>query len=471
MRRNRNVKIVATLGPATSSHEAIKQLYMAGVDVFRLNMSHGTHDDIRARHAVIRKVEEEVGRPVCILADLQGPKLRVGTFESGPVMLSAGDSFRVDLDKTPGSKDRVCLPHVEIFKALEKGSRLLVNDGKIVLRVTSFSDDHADCVVEVGGEISDRKGVNVPDVVLSLDALSPKDRKDLEFACELGVEWLGLSFVQKVADIESARVLAKSRARILTKVEKPSAVKNFTEILDASDGIMVARGDLGVEMPLQSIPSIQKSLIRQCRNVGKPVIVATQMLESMISAPIPTRAEVSDVATAIYEGADAVMLSAESAVGQYPNEAVRTMDDIARSVESDPTFRAVIEASRTKGRSDISHAIAVAAREIAETTALKAICCFTTSGTTAYVVARERPRVPVIALTPSRNTARTLSLVWGLHCVQTGHVDQFDQAVLEAVKAAKKDGFAEAGETVVVTAGIPFNQAGSTNIIRVAAVE
>jgi pyruvate kinase len=312
--------------------------------------------------------------------------------------------------------------------------------------------------------------VNVPDVVLSLDALSPKDLEDLEFACELGVEWLGLSFVQKVSDIESARKLAKSRAKILTKVEKPAAVKNFTDILDASDGIMVARGDLGVEMPLQSIPSIQKSLIRQCRNVGKPVIVATQMLESMISSPIPTRAEVSDVATAIYEGADAVMLSAESAVGKYPAVAVKTMDEIAKSVESDPTHRAVIEASRTKGRSDVSHAIAVAAREIAETTALKAICCFTTSGTTAYLVARERPRVPVIALTPSRNTARTLSLVWGLHCFQTGHVEEFKDAVGEAVKAAKEDGFAKKGETIVVTAGIPFNQPGSTNIIRVAEV-
>jgi pyruvate kinase len=471
MKRNRNVKIVATLGPASSSHEVIKDLFLAGVDVFRLNMSHGTHDDIRARHSVIRKVEEEVGRPICILADLQGPKLRVGTFANGPVKLSAGDSFRVDLDETPGSQDRVCLPHVEIFKAMEKGSRLLVNDGKIVLRVTSFSDEHADCVVEVGGEISDRKGVNVPDVVLSLDALSPKDREDLEFACELGVEWLGLSFVQKVSDIDSARELAKSRAKVLTKVEKPAAVKNFTEILEASDGIMVARGDLGVEMPLQSIPSIQKSLIRQCRNVGKPVIVATQMLESMISSPIPTRAEVSDVATAIYEGADAVMLSAESAVGKYPAIAVKTMDEIAQSVESDPTHRAIIEASRTKGRSDISHAIAVAAREVAETTALKGICCFTTSGTTAYLVARERPRVPVIALTPSRNTARTLSLVWGLHCFQTGHVKEFKDAVGEAVRAAKEDDFAKKGETIVVTAGIPFNQAGSTNIIRVAEVD
>ncbi|PWE32434.1 pyruvate kinase [Maritimibacter sp. 55A14] len=468
MKRLRNVKIVATLGPASSDYETIRALFEAGADVFRLNMSHGTHEETRARHAIIREVEREMERPICILADLQGPKLRVGTFARGEEDLEDGQTFRVDLDPAEGDAQRVCLPHPEIFQALEPGVALLVNDGKIRLTVDRCGADFADCTVVAGGTISDRKGVNVPDVVLPLAALSAKDREDLEFVCNLGVDWLALSFVQRAEDVEEGRALAAGRAAILTKVEKPAAVTAYDSILAASDGIMVARGDLGVEMPVQDVPPIQKRLVRGARAAAKPVIVATQMLESMIDSPMPTRAEVSDVATAIYEGADAVMLSAESAAGSYPVEAVETMHNVAVSVERDPTYREVVEASRRVDRASVADAIVSAAREIAEATEIKAICCFTHSGTTAALVARERPQVPIIALTPLIGTARRLSLAWGIYCVLTGEVERFKMAVVSAARAARTHEFAEATDQIVVTAGIPFNVPGSTNILRVA---
>jgi pyruvate kinase len=468
MRRLRNVKIVATLGPASSDYATIRALFEAGADVFRLNMSHGTHDDIRGRHTIIRQIEADTGRPICILADLQGPKLRVGTFANGSEDLAEGAAFRLDLDPAPGTASRVQLPHPEIFAALEPGSSLLVNDGKIRLKVESCGPDFADCTVTVGGTISNRKGVNVPDVVLPLAALSQKDRKDLEFACELGVDWLALSFVQRPEDVTEARELARGRAAILSKIEKPAAVKAYPEILAVSDGIMVARGDLGVELPVQAVPPIQKRLVRGARAAAKPVIVATQMLESMIESPVPTRAEVSDVATAIYEGADAVMLSAESAAGQYPIEAVTTMNNVAISVESDPTYRDVIEASRTAKRQTVADGIVAAAREIAETTDIKAICCFSQTGTTVSLVARERPRVPILALTPLIGTARRLCLTWGTTCVVTEEQDRFKGAVISAVRAALKYGFAKESDQIVLTAGVPFNVQGTTNILRIA---
>ena len=471
MRRFRNVKIVATLGPASDTYEMIRSLFEAGADVFRLNMSHGGHEEIARRHATIRKVEADLGRPICILADLQGPKLRCGVFASGSEELVQGAPFRFDLDPAEGDAARVTLPHVEIFAALVPGASLLVNDGKIRLRVDACGADFADCTVIVGGTISNRKGVNVPDVVLPLAALSAKDRRDLEFVCELGVDWLALSFVQRPEDVLEARDLAKGRAALISKIEKPAAVTAFAEILAVSDGVMVARGDLGVELPVQNVPPIQKQLVRMCRAAAKPVIVATQMLESMIEAPVPTRAEVSDVATAIYEGADAVMLSAESAAGSYPIEAVTTMNNVAISVESDPTYREIIDASRRAKRTTIADGIVAAAREIAETTEVKAIVCFSQSGTTASLVARERPRVPILALTPVVGTARRLSLTWGTHCVIVDAVDRFKMAVVSAVRCAVADGFATPADQIVVTAGVPFNVSGSTNILRVAPCE
>ncbi|MFD0860344.1 pyruvate kinase [Roseovarius aquimarinus] len=468
MRRHRNVKIVATLGPASESYEMIRALHEAGADVFRLNMSHGAHDDIREKHRIIRQVEQDLDSPICILADLQGPKLRVGVFANGEEELEAGASFRLDLDEAEGDATRVCLPHPEIFQALEPGASLLVNDGKIRLRVTDCSPSHATCEVIVGGTISNRKGVNVPDVELPLAALSEKDRKDLEFVCQLGVDWLALSFVQRPEDVAEARALAKGRAAVLSKIEKPSAVKRFDAILDVSDGIMVARGDLGVELPVQNVPPIQKRLVRACRAAAKPVIVATQMLESMIESPVPTRAEVSDVATAIYEGADAIMLSAESAAGGYPVEAVTTMDNVAREVEDDPTYTQIIESSRVAARTTVADGIVAAAREIAETADIKAICCFTQSGTTALLTARERPRVPIIAMTSLRRTARRLALTWGVNCVMTSELDRFKMAVINAARAARAQGYATTDDQIVVTAGVPFNVPGTTNILRVA---
>ncbi len=468
MRRTRNVKIVATLGPASETYEVIRALHEAGADVFRLNMSHGTQNEIGQKHEIIRQVEADLQSPIAILADLQGPKLRVGTFASEGEDLQNGAAFRLDLDPTPGDINRVYLPHPEIFEVLKVGASLLVNDGKIRLKVTDCGADFADCTVIAGGMISNRKGVNVPDVVLPLAALSEKDRSDLEFACELGVDWLALSFVQRPEDVEEARGLAKGRAAILSKIEKPSAVEHFNEILAVSDGIMVARGDLGVELPVSAVPPIQKRLVRRCRAAAKPVIVATQMLESMIDSPMPTRAEVSDVATAIYEGTDAIMLSAESAAGSYPIEAVQTMDQVAIEVEADPTYTEIIAASRSVKGSSVADGIVAAAREIAETTDIKAICCFTQSGTTALLTARERPGVPIIAMTSLRNTARRLALSWGCNCVMTPELERFKDAVVSAARAARAGGFADENDQIVVTAGVPFNVPGTTNILRVA---
>ncbi len=468
MRRLRNVKIVATLGPASDDYEMIRALFEAGADVFRLNMSHGTHDEIAERHRIIRQIEQDTKRPIAILADLQGPKLRCGVFAADSEELAEGAKFRFDLDPTDGDTSRVCLPHPEIFAALEPGATLLINDGKIRVQVEECGEDYANCTVINGGTISNRKGVNVPDVVLPLAALSEKDCKDLEFACELGVDWLALSFVQRPEDVNEARALAKGRAAILSKIEKPAAVRAYDDILEVSDGIMVARGDLGVELPVQNVPPIQKRLVRRARAAAKPVIVATQMMESMIESPIPTRAEVSDVATAIYEGADAVMLSAESAAGKYPVEAVTTMNNVAVEVESDATYREVLEASRRIDHNSVADAIVAAAREVAEAIHVKAICCFTQSGTTAHLTARERPRVPIIALTTIPETARKLCLVWGTACVRTDEVDRFKTAVVNGARAARELGIAEASDHVVVTAGVPFNVPGTTNILRVA---
>lgn len=469
MRRSRNVKIVATLGPASEDYETIHALHLAGADVFRLNMSHGSHDEIREKHKIIRQIEEDTGGSICILADLQGPKLRVGVFanEDGE-MLEEGAKFRMDLNTAEGDANRVNLPHPEIFAALEPGASLLVNDGKIRLKVDDCGADFAECTVIAGGVISNRKGVNVPDVVLPLAALSDKDRKDLEFVCDLGVDWLALSFVQRAEDVLEASDLANGRAAILSKIEKPAAVANFDDILMVSDGIMVARGDLGVELPVQNVPPIQKRLVRKCRSAAKPVIVATQMLESMIESPMPTRAEVSDVATAIYEGADAVMLSAESAAGDYPMEAVTTMNNVATEVEQDPTYAKIMIASRDAPGTTIADAIVSAAREIAEKTDIKAICCFSQSGTTAALVARERPMVPILTMTPLKSTARRLTLTWGTNCVITDVLERFKMAVVASAKAARDQGYAGPEDQIVVTAGVPFNVPGSTNILRVA---
>jgi pyruvate kinase len=470
MRRTRNAKIVATLGPASSSEDIVRQLFMAGVDVFRLNFSHGSADDHRARFAVLRRLERETARPIGILADLQGPKLRVGTFSEGPVTLVQGQAFRLDFDLAPGNGQRASLPHPEIFAALVPGTELLLDDGKLRLVVERCGADFAETRVAVGGRLSDRKGVNVPGVVLPIGALTAKDRRDLELALELGADWIALSFVQRPEDVVEARELIGSRALVVTKLEKPSAVERLDEIVTLSDAVMVARGDLGVELPPERVPAIQKRAVRSCRRLGKPVIVATQMLESMIESPVPTRAEASDVATAIYDGADAVMLSAESAAGKYPVEAVSMMDRIIRQVESDPVYRQLIDASHTSARpgGDVAEAICCAMRHAVALLPAVAIVCYTSSGHTSLRAARERPESPVLSLTPRISTARRLALAWGVHSVHIEGVKDVDEMTDLACQVARREGFAEAGETIVAIAGVPFGTPGTTNLMRIA---
>ncbi len=470
MRRLRRTKIVATLGPSSSERDVIARLFQAGADVFRINMSHTSHERMRELVAAIRSIEEEHGRPIGILVDLQGPKLRIGRFGSGSITLAKGDTFTVDSSDTPGDGNRVHLPHPEILAAMQPGHRLLLNDGKVQLTALEADKTRIVTRVDVGGALSDRKGVSLPDTLIPFSALVPKDRSDLEAALETGIDWVALSFIQRPDDIAEAKKITRGRAALMAKIEKPQAVAHLGEILDLADALMVARGDLGVEMPLEKVPGIQKFMTRTARREGKPVVVATQMLESMITSPIPTRAEVSDVATAIFEGADAVMLSAESAAGQYPVEAVATMNRIAEEVESDPIYRTIIDAQRSEPEATGSDAIAAAARQIAETLELSAIACWTFSGSTAMRVARERPKPPIVAISPKLSTGRRLSLVWGIHCIVAEDAHDQDDMVERAGRLAFKDGFSRSGQRIIIVAGVPLGTPGATNMLRIAFV-
>jgi len=470
MRRQRRTKIVATLGPASSEPAQIARLFEAGADVFRINMSHTPPDRMRALVRAIRDVETDHGRPIAVLVDLQGPKLRIGVFASDAVTLTKGAQFALDADAAPGTAERVHLPHPEILAALEPGHTLLLDDGKIRLTAVETSRERALTRVEVGGKLTARKGVSLPDTTISASALTPKDRSDLEAALDAGIDWVGLSFIQRPEDIAEAKKIARGRAAVMAKIEKPQAVTRLGEIMDITDSLMVARGDLGVEMPLERVPGVQKQITRAARGAGKPVVVATQMLESMIAAPVPTRAEVSDVATAIFEGADAIMLSAESAAGQYPTEAVATMNRIAEEVESDPTYRAIIHAQRTDPEATGADAIAAASRQIAETLDLSAVVCWTSSGATALRVARERPEPPTVAISPNLATGRRLAVVWGVHCVVAEDAHDQDDMVNRACRIAFKEGFAKSGERVIIVAGVPLGTPGATNMLRIAYV-
>lgn len=468
MRRSRKVKILATIGPASSEQATLKKLFEAGADVFRINMSHADHELMRTLIGRIRAVEAEVGRPIGILADLQGPKLRVGRFVNGKETLAVGQTFTLDDDIAPGDAARVHLPHPEILKSVEPGHRLLIDDGKLELKAVKCDGRSIECVVVAGTSISDRKGVSLPDTDLPVGALTEKDRADLDAALEAGVDWIALSFIQRPEDLIEARRIANGRALLLSKIEKPQAVARLSEIMELTDALMVARGDLGVEMPPEAVPGIQKQITRAARKAGKPVVVATQMLESMISAPVPTRAEVSDVATAVFEGADAIMLSAESAAGAYPVEAVATMNRIAERVEKDPTYPAIINAQRSIPEPTGPDAISYAAREIAETLELSAIVTYTASGATGLRAARERPKVPIIALSPILETARRLSLAWGTHCVVTEDATNLDDMVDRACRIAVQESFAAAGGRIIITAGVPLGTSGATNMLRIA---
>jgi pyruvate kinase len=471
MTPDKHAKIVATLGPASNDLATIQSLVQAGANVFRLNFSHGAHEDHQRRLAIIREVERQSGRPIGLLLDLQGPKLRIGTFADGPVQLEEGEAFRLDLDsESPGTMHRVLLPHPEIFAVLEPGAELLLNDGRVRLQVERCGPDFADTRVVTGGPLSDRKGVNVPGVVLPLSALTEKDRRDLQFGLKLGVDWVALSFVQRPEDIVEVRALVEGKAGIVAKLEKPAAIAALDAIVAETDAVMVARGDLGVEMPAEAVPAIQKRIVDACRRAGKPVIVATQMLESMVNAPVPTRAEASDVATAIYEGADAVMLSAESASGRYPVEAVRMMSRIVSHTEDDPHYRTSIDAWRSNPSSNAADAIGFAMRHVTELLQAAATVAYTSSGYSALRMARERPRAPIIGMTPRLAVARRLALVWGVHAVLCHDVADVAEITDLACATARREGFGHKGETVVISAGMPFGVAGTTNLLRIAQI-
>jgi pyruvate kinase len=468
MRRHRRAKIVATLGPASSNPDVIENLFQSGVDVFRLNFSHGSHQDHQANYETIRNLEVKTGRPIPILMDLQGPKLRIGTFKGGQVNLKTGQEFQFFLDSTEGDETKVQLPHPQIFQALVAGTELLLDDGRVRVRVMSVTEKKATCEVIVGGPLSDRKGLNIPGIRLPISALTDKDRQDLAFGLELGADWIALSFVQHPDDIKEAREIIKGQALLVAKLEKPEAIEHLEEIIHCSDALMVARGDLGVEMPPEDVPIIQKRIIEACRRAGKPVIVATQMLESMVSSPSPTRAEASDVATAIYEEADAVMLSAESASGQYPIEAVTMMDRIIRRVEEDPAYNNSYIISQED--SSTSLAITAATRQVAESVNAAVVATFTTTGNTSFLAAKARPSCPILGVTPSIKVARQLNLAWGVHPIQSQEITSLSEAVSCALEVSTKEGFAMTGDRLVITAGVPFRVAGSTNVIRIAEV-
>ncbi|HLA02633.1 MAG TPA: pyruvate kinase [Aestuariivirga sp.] len=470
MRRNRKVKILATLGPASSSREMIEKLFVAGADVFRINMSHTSHALLKELHGCIRSVESSLNRPIGILADLQGPKIRIGTFKDKEVQIKAGDTFTFDTNEAPGDNQRVYLPHPEIFASVKVGDFLLLNDGRLRVEITGVSSNRIDTTIIFGGTLSNRKGVNLPNTLLPIPALTEKDRADLEAAASIGVDWIALSFVQRPEDVAEARSLIAGRAGVMAKIEKPSALLCLEDILKVSDGIMVARGDLGVELPLETVPARQKQLTRAARRAGKPVVVATQMLESMIVDPVPTRAEVSDVATAVYEGADAIMLSAESASGAWPEKAVATMDKIAQSAEGDSFYRGIMNAQRNDPQPTTADAISTAARSISETLSVAAIVSYTESGSTAMRVARERPNIPIITLTPIAATARRLALAWGQHCILTPNANDLEHMIDTACQFASSEGFADEGQRIIITVGVPLGSPGSTNMLRIAEI-
>jgi pyruvate kinase len=465
--RMRKVRILATLGPASDTPEMIEKLFRAGADAFRVNMSHGEQADKAQLIAHIRALEKAYNRPTTILVDLQGPKLRVGTFADDKVELHTGHNFRLDTDTAPGDAHRVHLPHPEVFAALEVGARLLLDDGKLVLRVTEICPEHINTKIEVGGMLSNRKGLNVPDVVVPIAALTEKDRSDLAFALAQGVDWIAMSFVQRPEDVAEGKKLIGNKAALLAKIEKPAAIGRLEEILELADGVMVARGDLGVELPPEQVPPLQKKIVSTARRMGKPVVVATQMLESMIVSPSPTRAEVSDVATAIYDGADAVMLSAETAAGAWPIEAVSIMDRIAQQVEGDPDFFKRIHFTETPADGTTADALAEASGHIVDTVETSAIVCFTSSGSTARRISRERPAVPLLVLTASQTTARRLGLLWGAFAVRTRDIGSFEEMVAKGKRMALRYHLGVAGSRIIIMAGVPFGTPGPTNVLHI----
>jgi pyruvate kinase len=470
MKHQRRVKIIATLGPASNEEAMIEKLARAGVDVFRINMSHASHDLLKQTVTRIRSVEERLKHPIGVLVDLQGPKLRVGKFAEGAVQLAQGATFILDSSDVPGTAERVQLPHPEILESVSVGDRLLLDDGKLQLKATRVGGGAIETEVIYGGKLSDKKGVSLPDTLLPVGALTEKDHADLLAGLANEADWIALSFVQRPEDIIDVRKIVQGRAGVMAKIEKPQAVERLEEIIKLCDAFMIARGDLGVEMPIETVPGLQKRMIRVARRYGKPVVVATQMLESMITSPVPTRAEVSDVSIAVFEGADAIMLSAESASGQYPVEAVSMMNKVAVSVENDVNYRGIIRAQATEPEATAADAISAATRQVAETLNLSAIVTYTSSGSTAIRAARERPNKPILALSPNRRTVRRLAIVWGVHCVETDDAVSLEDMVDRACIIAYQEGLARPGDRIAITAGIPLGTPGATNMLRIAFV-
>jgi len=485
-RFRKSTKQLATLGPASSTEEMIEKLFLSGADVFRLNFSHGEHSEKAKLVDRIRSVEKKYSHPIAILADLQGPKLRVGTFENdAKVMLETGQKFIFDMKEEASTKERVRLPHPEILLTLKAGDILLLDDGKLRMKVLSTTMNAKDlmagevvCSVEVGGALSNRKGVNTPSIILPISPLTPKDRKDLEFALTLEIDWVALSFVQKPEDIvELKSLITNNKLKVMAKLEKPSAVgANLEEIVRLSDGIMVARGDLGVEMNPWDVPIIQKKIVDACKFAGKPCVIATQMMESMIENPTPTRAEASDCATAVFESSDAIMLSAESAAGKYPVESVTMQQLIINKIESDANFRSnldrfAIQVSQ-KEKDAVTSAITIAARTVSDLSKSKALLAFTSSGGTVLRMAKLRPNVPIIAACYNIEIARQLALVWGVYPVVIPKPTTFGlkEEVTKLCKLACEKGFADPSKDLfTVTAGLPFGTIGTSNYLRVVA--
>ena len=470
MLRKRNTKIIATLGPSSSSPLKIHSLFQAGADIFRLNFSHGTHSDHRKRVFHIRQYEKRLARPIAILGDLQGPKIRIGSFKNSSAFLKNNQKFELDLNPTPGDEKRVFLPHPEIYKSVKKNTRVLIDDGKLILNITKVSSDKITTEVINGGKISNMKGVNIPESFIKMSSLTKKDIKDLEFCLDLSLDYVALSFVQKAKDLIDLKKHIGNQTAIMAKFEKPLAIKRMEEILYHCDAAMVARGDLGVEMPPEEVPIIQKRIVQSCRDYGKPVVVATQMLDSMINSPSPTRAEASDVATAVFDAADSLMLSAETASGKFPVESVQIMDRIIRGVEYDSSYRQILESKKIKLEETTSDAISSAASQVVKTVLAKAIFTYTRSGATAKRAARERPTVPIIGLSPDRITARQLALIWGVHTIHALEPKSFSGMIENACELAKKEGIVKKGDYVVVTAGAPIGVSGSTNNLRIAKI-
>lgn len=461
----RATKILATLGYASESEEQITKLVQAGVNMFRMNFSHGTHEEHLMRITNVRAVEKRLSKPIGILADMQGPKYRIGIVEEG-LSLIEGNLVQFDLDDKIGNSERLPLPHPEIFEALYPGARLLMDDGKLELIVRTISNDIFSAEVLIGGPVLSRKGVNVPDIKLNTNVLTDKDLIDLEFALDNGADWIALSFVQSVSDVLLAKARIAGRAQLMAKIEKPAALLEIEDIINASDAIMIARGDLGVELDAAEVPSVQKRLIYQCRKVGKPVVVATQMLESMIASPTPTRAEATDVAGAVFDGADTVMLSAETAIGEYPVEVVETMANILISAENHINYFSFDGPAPLEVEPSIYHAVAKASVALAQTIKAKAIIAYTASGNTAVRIARERPAIRLFVSTPEQNVQRRLSILYGATTILQAETD-YEKALSITKKILIKENAVAKNDAIVVVAGFPFGLAGSTNAIRV----